>query len=377
MNLSTKLNIYYVYNSRFPTERGQGIQIAKAVDGLTQLEHRVTLIVPERDQTTLVKRIKSVRRWYNLKNEINVIYIDTPKPKGRLITLAGSVVLVWKVWSLLRKKSVDLIYSRDDFVAGIFAILGFKTFYEGHFEPERGSLGHKFWLKRANGIVVNTKKLLKRYEALGFNKQKLLYLPNGVDKSWFDQKPTQILRRKLNIPKNEKLVVYAGSMYEWKGIEALIEAMKEVERACLVLIGGMKEDLIKWKKKALNKKNIYFLEQVSHEELKKYLASADVLVVPHSSEETHSRDYTAPIKLFEYAVLKKPIVASNIPSVTNLLSKSDLLLVKPDDSRALAKGIKNAFKVNTKMVEKAFNKAKEQTWEKRTERLVSFIEKNI
>jgi glycosyltransferase involved in cell wall biosynthesis len=166
-------------------------------------------------------------------------------------------------------------------------------------------------------------------------------------------------------------------MYEWKGIEALIEAMKEVERACLVLIGGMKEDLIKWKKKALNKKNIYFLEQVSHEELKKYLASADVLVVPHSSEETHSRDYTAPIKLFEYAVLKKPIVASNIPSVTNLLSKSDLLLVKPDDSRALAKGIKNAFKVNTKMVEKAFNKAKEQTWEKRTERLVSFIEKNI
>jgi glycosyltransferase involved in cell wall biosynthesis len=66
------------------------------------------------------------------------------------------------------------------------------------------------------------------------------------------------------------------------------------------------------------------------------LAAAGVLVVPNTLTAISER-YTSPLKLFEYLTMGRPIVASNLPAIREIVTNDkDALLVTPGDAKALA-----------------------------------------
>ena len=66
------------------------------------------------------------------------------------------------------------------------------------------------------------------------------------------------------------------------------------------------------------------------------LASASVLVLPNPASAISER-YTSPLKLFEYLTMGRPIVASDLASIREVLEhRRTALLVPPGDERALA-----------------------------------------
>jgi glycosyltransferase involved in cell wall biosynthesis len=88
------------------------------------------------------------------------------------------------------------------------------------------------------------------------------------------------------------------------------------------------------------------------------------------------------MKLFEYMASKRPIIASRIPSITEIVNDSSAILVEPDNAYVLADAIRSCFNPATselreKMMTNAFQAVKDNTWKNRAKEIRKFIEKRM
>ena len=228
-------------------------------------------------------------------------------------------------------------------------------------------------------MVVITQKLKELFVKNGISENKILVAPDAVDLEKFDIKETQEeCRKRLNLPLDKKIVLYTGHLYQWKGTSTLIEAArhlpKEVE---IYFVGGTKRDLANVKSQM---SSVKFIGQRPHSEISYWLKAADVLVLPNSGKEEISKSWTSPLKLFEYMASKRPIVASDLPSLREILNENNAVLVRPDDQESLAQGIKRVLEdkdLAEKISNRAFQNVQNHTLEKRAENILKFISQNL
>jgi glycosyltransferase involved in cell wall biosynthesis len=104
----------------------------------------------------------------------------------------------------------------------------------------------------------------------------------------------------------------------------------------------------------------------------RYLAQADVLVLPNTPSAISER-YTSPLKLFEYLTLGKPVAASDLPSIREILTHDvDALLVPPGDAPALAAALIRVTEdaaLAGRLGAAALALSADYTWDRRAERL--------
>jgi glycosyltransferase involved in cell wall biosynthesis len=113
-----------------------------------------------------------------------------------------------------------------------------------------------------------------------------------------------------------------------------------------------------------------------HEEIPLWQKAADVLVAPNTAKEELSAHYTSPMKLFEYMASGTLIVASDIPSIREVVGEGRAHLVTPDNPQALAEGIARVLETGGKAEsEKAFAWVQDHTWKRRAHRILSRIER--
>ena len=109
-----------------------------------------------------------------------------------------------------------------------------------------------------------------------------------------------------------------------------------------------------------------------------YLAAADVAVLPNSSQAQISSNYTSPLKLFEYLASGKPVVASNVPAIREIVqNEQTALLVEPDNARALAEGIQRIHSDRTlheKIRLSGLEVARQHSWKSRGSLIKDFLE---
>jgi glycosyltransferase involved in cell wall biosynthesis len=119
---------------------------------------------------------------------------------------------------------------------------------------------------------------------------------------------------------------------------------------------------------------ITIVPHIPKRDLMSYVEKSDVLVLPNSAKDKMSL-YTSPIKMFEYMASQRPIVASDLSSIKEVLSnRKDAILFDPDNAKDLANKINIVINQDCKkMVDNAFLKAKQYTWDKRAEDIAKFI----
>ena len=86
------------------------------------------------------------------------------------------------------------------------------------------------------------------------------------------------------------------------------------------------------------------------------------------------------MKLFEYMASGNPIVASDLPSIREILNETNAVLVKPDDSKELVNGVIKVLRdddLSGKISKQALENIKEYTWQKRADKIISFIKNCI
>ena len=375
------MKLIYIANARIPTEKAHGLQIAKMCEAFVGQGLDVVLVVSRvknsiRDNT---------KEYYKLKHNFKIVRVPC-LPIGRL----GKIGIVWQrftftlsaiTYALFAKS--DIVYTRHNYWAYfIFTLLGRKTGFEIHEPPRRLFWWHRFLLKRVQRKIIVAKKIIDLYRKWGIKKDTCIIAPNGVDANEFAQaeKNKDIWRRKFSLKPDDKIIVYVGHFYQWKGIYTLLAGAKYLDHNNqVILIGGTKQDQAKVLK-YINEyeiKNVLIHDFVVHHEAIKYLKSADVLVLPNTAKEERSAKYTTPIKLFEYMASGVPIVASRLESFDAYLKdRINSVLFKPDNAQDLAKKIKlilNDNNLASSISRRAAQDVRGYTWIKRAKKIIEFI----
>jgi glycosyltransferase involved in cell wall biosynthesis len=225
---------------------------------------------------------------------------------------------------------------------------------------------------------VITNKLKEYYVREGVPEEKIIVAPDGVDLEMFDNLMSKKeARRKLGIPIDKRVICYTGHLYDWKGVNILAMSMKYLsdDHICY-FVGGTEEDVFKFKKFIEKNKipNTVVVGYVSPIVVPIYLAASDILVLPNIRKGLS--EFTSPLKLFEYMASKRPIVASDLPSIREILNEENAVLVEPGNPKALAEGIKrvlNDKKFAYKLSENAYKDVQQYDWVKRAEKIIEFM----
>lgn len=127
-------------------------------------------------------------------------------------------------------------------------------------------------------------------------------------------------RKKYNIPKEYLILLYQGVLLKGRGISIIINALKELQRVYLIIIGEG-EQKENFKKLAVNlnvQDRVIFAGAFTQSELINYTAGADVglaLIENISISYYHA----LPNKLFEYMMAELPVIVSNLPQMKKIV----------------------------------------------------------
>lgn len=367
--------IFYATNVRIPTEKAHGIQIMKMCEAFGNSGVEVELIIPNNKSTINQDPFD----YYGVKKNFKITQIWCLKWSsfGKIGFWVESITfaLSASIYFMFKQR---IIYTRSENVALLAKILGKKVVWEAH-------MGHfnlvtKLIIYFKIRLVVITSGLKNFYISHGLPKDCILVASDAVDINQFDieiEKDNE--RTKLNLPTDKKIILYTGHLYPWKGTDTLARSSEFLSsETTIIFIGGTPWDLASFKEKYSSMKNIMILGQKSHIEIPLYLKAADILVLPNSAKEDISRLYTSPMKLFEYMTSKVPIIASNLPSIREIVDESMVYFFPPDDPVSLANVIKevlNDYQQALKKASKTFEVAKEYSWDKRAANILKFIKK--
>ncbi len=143
-----------------------------------------------------------------------------------------------------------------------------------------------------------------------------------------------------------------------------------------ILSGAHKKIQKRLQRSGGNQGHIRIVGHRPHAEVPLWQRAADILVLPNTAKEAISRFYTSPMKLFEYMASGTPIVASDLPSVTEILTSERGVLVEPDNPKALASAIGRALADEQAAARAGRAQAwvAEHTWAKRAARILGLLE---
>ncbi|MDP3729380.1 MAG: glycosyltransferase family 4 protein [bacterium] len=371
--------ILYITNIRLPTEKAHGIQIVYMCKAFAEQGNAVTLVVPNRKNTIT----HDAFYYYGIQNNIFSLikipvfdFLVFARVLGKIalwleqVSFSISVIL----FLIKNKNSFDYFYTRDSFLLWTLNIFKKKIIYEAHNFPNHPRVYAWQW-KLASKIVVLTSYLKDEFKQYGIPEEKIVIAPDGVDAERFSISLSEKeARKQLSLPEDVPIILYTGHLYEWKGAHVLADALEYVKKPyCMIFVGGTEEDFNLFIKNYAKYSHIQFIGHQFYITIPLWLRAATIVVLPNTDTTSISKYYTSPLKLFEYMAAQKPIVASDIPSLREVLNDKNALLVAPNDSQALARGItllledeqkRNAFALQ------AYTDVQQYTWHKRAERIL-------
>lgn len=250
-----------------------------------------------------------------------------------------------------------------------------NTFYEVHDFPERTLWMYHMLFRRAKRMLATNRwKADELQKQFGVSAEKIIVEPNAVDLAPYENLPSRAeVRKHLKLPLDAKIAVYTGHLYAWKGVDTLVETASLMPEVQVYIAGGTEYDLTRYKER-FNAPNLYFVGHRPHKEMSLWQRAADVLVLPNTAKEDISARYTSPMKLFEYMASGTPIVASDLPSIREVANNDKVVLVVPDDTEALAIGIKQILENGGQLYANAAKSwIQNHSWSKRAERISSHL----
>ena len=147
-------------------------------------------------------------------------------------------------------------------------------------------------------------------------------------KSKSNEQPEK-LRQLLNI--DGIILMYVGNLERYQGIGLLLESMvlvlQQTDIANLIVIGGDSDDIIAYRQQAKQlgiEDRVYFLGPRPTNLIAEYLGQADILVSPRIKGKN------TPMKIYSYLDSGKAVVATDLPTHTQVMDRRVAVLAKPN-----------------------------------------------
>lgn len=372
------MNLVYLADVRLPTEKAHGLQIMQMCAAFASNGHEVTLVVPRRKNAIA----ETPWTYYGLPKTFRIVSLPVLDliPFDRW--LGNAALWITSLWFAAKaRKAVaalkpDLVYSRDAALAAVVP-RGTPFIFEAHDFPSKPGLYRRFWA-RCTRIVTVTEGLRRAFLGVGVPEGRLAVAHDAVDVDKFRVREDRAqARRALGLPETGFLAVYAGHLYPYKGADDLLAAAARLQPGASVLfVGGHPEEVERMKKKASDRglANAVFIGQVPHARIPLCLCAGDVAVLPTRAADRHASEFLSPLKLFEYLAAGKAIVATDLPSVREVLDDRSAVFVPPGDPAALAgalNALADASSEVARLERAAAALSREHAWTRRAERVLA------
>lgn len=383
------MRIAYFADVRFPLERANGIQTMETCHALSERGHAVDLIVrpdthaPARDPFAFFGLPPSAR----FRIERAPVYGPATARRfgylafaiGRSIGRTRADVLVTRdlgvasaLLKLPRAVRPPLVYESHGYAPEVAAAL--PDLVATATRPSRAKIQRltkreaHVW-QGADGYVTITSALREELERRHGARNRIAVVPDGV-------RASRRLAHLHQMP-HRRVVAYAGHLYAWKGVDILLEALALMPDVRGLIIGGHRAEPDLARTTTLADRlglagRITFTGLVEPGCVSDLLSQADILVLPNTASAISTR-FTSPLKLFEYMAAGRPIVASDLPSIREILRDGEnAMLVAPGDPSALAGAVQRLLadsELAARLARAALDQVPAYSWDRRAERL--------
>jgi glycosyltransferase involved in cell wall biosynthesis len=200
-------------------------------------------------------------------------------------------------------------------------------------------------LRQAQGITVVSNALRKFLIEEGFGDKRIDVIPNGVDAKLFFPRSKADCRKKLEIPEDGRMVLFVGQLLEVKGVNYLIEAVDRLRASinnfrvyCVGEGAGRQAFEAEIARRGLSGR-FRLIGNRPHPDVAIWMGAADVFCLPSIREGF-------PNVVLEALFSGRPVVASRVGGVPEMVSDRNGITVFPRSSKELAQGLECAMNKN-------------------------------
>lgn len=195
-------------------------------------------------------------------------------------------------------------------------------------------------LDRASRIIATSPNYLQGSEWLPLYKDKCVVIPSCINEKRLEvnDKVNDIYKELEEEYKGKKLCFFCGRHVEYKGIEYLINASKELDDSYSVVIGGVGPLTEELKNKANGDNKIRFVGRLETEEMLAYLKRCDVYCFPSCMKNEAFGLALAEAMYFSNPAITFTIEGSGVNYVS--VDKVTGIEVENKNSSLFAKGIR-------------------------------------
>lgn len=191
------------------------------------------------------------------------------------------------------------------------------------------------WIPRATGISLHTQFLQKRFGGYP--------IPNGKDTDLFDPQgyDPQEVRRELGL-EAYRLLMFPGAPRPYKGVEDVLAALELLQEPDLrlVVVGGSPYDDYDRTLQERWGSWLITLPKTPYDQMPRLISAAHGVVVPQ--RDTPAAQAQFPLKLTDAMAMAKPVVATRVGDVPQILGDTGYL-VDPQNPAQLAAAIQDLF----------------------------------
>jgi len=377
-------------DAAYPFSGADTFQVIKNVNALHDSGVDVSLIIPVRFGRVFKsrrKRLNELSEFYNIQNMFDIRYLYSfPSSKLRIERFFHNIVAPFYA----AVKGYDIVYTRQPLAMFISFLLGKKVIFEtyrllGSEFPRAFSALVKFFNHpRFIGCITHSNISREDIVKAGVPDDKAVVMYNGFDtEEVLPAYTREEARKKLNIPSDSRVIVYAGNMQLTKGVETIVDIAGECRDYSFYLVGGEDAHIKRLREYAAqsNITNVVFPGFKNNKEVAQYLYASDVLIIPPTAKALSHGRTVLPIKVFIYLASGRPILAPRQADIMELLVDGEnSILVEPDNLKESAGALTRLIEdrdLNRRIGEEAGRLGMKFTWENRGKRIREWIYSKI
>lgn len=177
--------------------------------------------------------------------------------------------------------------------------------------------------EKVDELTAITPRLTRYAIKMGANKKTTSYLPSGSDSDLFKpRRKNRLLLKKYHIDKSDKVILFAGTLYNFSGLDTLLEyfgknTKKYPDYKFLIVGHGEQEHRLKELIDCYNlRKNVILTGFIKYEKLADYINLADVCINPFKINKTTNIIF--PGKIYQYLACSKPVIATRLKGIVDI-----------------------------------------------------------
>jgi rhamnosyl/mannosyltransferase len=270
------MKILHIYKDYYPVLGGIENHIRMLAEAQVKRGYRVTVLATSPSFRTESEEI----------NGVQVI------KAGRLATLASTPVSI-ALPLFIRRQSADIAHLHFPYPVGELSYLLFGgashllITYHSDIVRQKGLLLFYrpfLWqvLRRADRIIATSPNYIESSPYLSRFRHKCTVIPSAVETDRFlHADPSKV--QQIRVIYGSPLILFVGKLRYYKGLHYLLRAMTEIPCNLLIIGEGPMESELRNLSISLNLSGkVFFLGEVSDEELPAYYHACDIFVLPAS-----------------------------------------------------------------------------------------------